>query len=165
MERNHPAIRRQSRMIRVLRRSPVQTFLLVPLATIAFEFALHGSAMAFQPLYLAVMLWGFLQYRLVGRYRVKLGGGGPGLSGAPPERLVQTGIYAWTRNPMYLGHIIYMVGVALTFHSLFGGALAIGRAVWFHMRVLGDERRLAAQFGEPYLDYKRRVKRWVPGLF
>jgi protein-S-isoprenylcysteine O-methyltransferase Ste14 len=37
--------------------------------------------------------------------------------------------------------------------------------VWFHFRVLGDERGLAARFGEPYVAYTQRVKRWLPGLF
>ena len=149
--------------MKFLRRSPVQTFVLVPLAVIVFEFAL--GTLRFEPLFLLVMLWGFAQYRLVGRYRVRLGGGGPGLSGAPPERLVETGIYAWTRNPMYLGHIIYMIGVALAFQSWFGALIAVARTVWFHCRVLGDERGLAARFGEPYLSYTRRVRRWLPLLF
>src|SRR5947207_15423107 len=96
-----------------------------------------------QPWFALLMAAGYLQYRLVGRYRVRLGGGGPGLSGAPAERLVDTGIYAWTRNPMYLGHIIYMIGVAVLFQSWFGSAIAIARAVWFHFRVLRDERGLA----------------------
>lgn len=117
------------------------------------------------PLFTLLVLWGYLQYRLCGRYRIALGGGGPGLSGAPPERLVQSGVYAWTRNPMYLGHIIYMLGVALTFQSWFAAAIAIARSVWFHLRVLKDERGLAHRFGEPYVSYTRRVKRWVPGLF
>jgi protein-S-isoprenylcysteine O-methyltransferase Ste14 len=111
------------------------------------------------------MLWGFAQYRFVGRYRVRLGGGGPGLSGAPPERLVDGGIYAWMRNPMYLGHIVYLIGVAVLFESWFGAAIAIGRAAWFHFRVLRDERGLAQRFGEPYVAYTQRVKRWLPGLF
>ena len=96
---------------------------------------------------------------------ISLGGGGPGLSGAPPERLVDTGVYAWTRNPMYLGHIIYMIGVALTFQSAFAAVIALARTVWFHFRVRRDERGLTARFGEPYIAYTRRVKRWLPGLF
>ena len=147
-------------MNRWLRKSPVQTFLLLPLATIAWELAAFGT-LGFQPIFLPLLAWGYLQYRLCGRYRIALGGGGPGLSGAPPERLVETGIYAWTRNPMYLGHIIYMVGVALTFQSLFAGAITLARTVWFHFRVLGDEKNLAARFGEPYLAYTRRVRRWL----
>lgn len=148
--------------MRFLRRSPVQTFILVPLATIVFEAATGTLRVA--PAFLLVMAWGFAQYRLCGRYRVRLGGGGPGFD-KPPERLVASGLYAWTRNPMYLGHIIYTVGVALTFQSWFATLIAVARAAWFHSRVLRDEERLAAQFGEPYVDYMKRVRRWVPGLF
>ena len=148
--------------MRLLRRSPVQTFVLVPLAVALFEAAFGTLQVA--PLFLLVMLWGFAQYRLCGRYRVRLGGGGPGFD-KPPERLVTTGLYAWTRNPMYLGHIIYMVGVALTFQSWFGAVIALARAAWFHWRVRRDERRLTEQFGQPYVDYMGRVKRWVPALF
>src|SRR5438477_6829110 len=149
--------------MRFLRKSPVQTFILVPLAVVLFEWALGGPHP--QGAGALLMVWGYAQYRLVGRYRVRLGGGGPGLSGAPPERLVDTGIYAWTRNPMYLGHIIYMIGVALTFQSWFAAAIALARTVWLHFRVLKDERVLTARLGEPYLDYMRRVNRWLPGLF
>jgi protein-S-isoprenylcysteine O-methyltransferase Ste14 len=149
--------------MRFLRKSPVQTFILVPLAVLLWELALGG--VRFQPAGVLLMLWGYAQYRFVGRYRVRLGGGGPGLSGAPPERLVTGGIYSWTRNPMYLGHIIYMVGVAVLLQSWFGAAIALARTIWFHFRVRRDERGLAERFGEPYVIYTRRVKRWVPGLF
>src|SRR5204862_1553684 len=148
--------------MRWLRKSPVQTFLLVPLAVIAFEWAF--GTLRVQPLFLLLMLWGYLQYRLCGRYRIRLGGGGPGLSGAPPKRLVETGIYAWSRNPMYLGHIIYMIGVALVFQSWFAAAIALARTVWFHFRVLRDERGLIERFGTSYVEYTERVKRWIPGL-
>jgi len=153
-----------TRAINWLRRSQVQTFLLLPLATIAWEYA-TARALHVQPLFALLMLWGYLQYRLCGGYRIRLGGDGPGLSGAPPERLVDTGVYAWMRNPMYLGHIIYMMGVALTFQSWFAGVIAVARTLWFHFRVLKDERGLVARFGEPYVAYTRRVKRWLPGLF
>src|SRR4051794_3691957 len=149
--------------MRFLRKSPTQTFLLVPLATIAWEWALGTLHM--QLLFLPLMIWGYLQYRLCGRYRIRLGGGGPGLSGAPPERLVDSGIYAWTRNPMYLGHIIYMIGVAAVFQSWFAAIVGLARTVWFHFRVLRDERGLTERFGAPYASYMNRVKRWIPGLF
>ena len=48
---------------------------------------------------------------------------------------------------------------------LIAAAIALVRTVWFHFRVLKDERGLTARFGEPYLDYMRRVNRWLPGLF
>ena len=148
--------------MRFLRKSPVQTFMLVPVAVFLWELAL--GRLRIVPAGLLLMLWGFAQYRLVGRYRVRLGGGGPGLSGAPPERLVESGIYAWTRNPMYLGHVIYMIGVAVFFSSWAGALIAAGRTVWFHQRVRRDERGLAERFGEPYLAYRQRVRRWIPFL-
>src|SRR4051812_37577889 len=149
--------------MRFFRKSPTQTFILVPLATIAWEWAL--GTLHVQLLFLPVMIWGYLQYRLCGRYRIALGGGGPGLSGAPPDRVVDTGIYAWMRNPMYLGHIIYMIGVVLVFHSWFAAVIAAARTVWFHFRVLNDERGLTERFGQSYVEYTRRVKRWLPGVF
>ena len=110
------------------------------------------------------MLWGYLQYRLCGLYRMRHGGGGPGFD-TPPEQLVTSGPYALTRNPMYLGHLIFLAGLSLTLRSLLSTALTLATALWFHARVLRDERRLVARFGEPYRDYATRVKRWIPGLF
>lgn len=110
------------------------------------------------------MLWGYLQYRLCGLYRVKRGGGGPGLE-TPPERLVTTGPYAYSRNPMYLGHIIFLTGLTLTLKSLLAALITVATALWFHFRVRGDEKKLAQLLGEPYLAYAKQVKRWLPGLF
>ena len=146
-----------------LGRTPVQTFILCPLAVIGFELARQGGAVAFVPFGLPVLAWGYLQYRLVGRYRLRLGGGGPGMAAAP-QRIVAQGPYRYTRNPMYLGHLIFMLGLALTFWSWFGLVLLVLRAAWFQHRVLGDEVRLAATFGADYEAYRARVKRWVPGV-
>ena len=110
------------------------------------------------------MVWGYLQYRLCGAYRAKRGGGGPGPD-RPPDRLVASGPYAYTRNPMYLGHIVYLSGLTLALRSCFGALITIAAAMWFHRRVLRDETNLAARLGPPYLQYMRSVKRWIPGLF
>ncbi len=75
-----------------------------------------------------------------------------------------TGIYAWTRNPMYLGHIIFLIGLSLTLMSILAGLVTGVTAIWFHLRVLGDEKQLVGLFGTPYMEYKSRVKRWIPGL-
>jgi protein-S-isoprenylcysteine O-methyltransferase Ste14 len=150
--------------MRFLRRTPVQTFVVIPLVTLAWELAVQRSilhpALWFAPL----MIWGYLQYRLCGRYRIARGGGGPGLE-TPPEKLVSTGLYAYTRNPMYLGHIIFLIGVTLTLRSWLALLITIGRALWFHKRVIGDEKKLVERLGQPYIDYLAKVKRWIPGLF
>jgi protein-S-isoprenylcysteine O-methyltransferase Ste14 len=65
---------------------------------------------------------------------------------------------------MYLAHIIFMLGLAVTLRSWVALIILIGRAIWFHRRVVADEARLTARFGAEYTDYARRVKRWVPGV-
>jgi hypothetical protein len=110
-----------------------------------------------------LLIWGYAQYRLVGRYRSRLGGGGPGLS-VPPERLVSTGPYRVTRNPMYLGHIIYFAGLALMFSGAAWLILA-GHLIWFDRRARADEKHLIELFDAPYREYMHRVKRWVPGIY
>jgi protein-S-isoprenylcysteine O-methyltransferase Ste14 len=150
--------------MRLLRRTPIRTFILYPIITFAWELSINRGDLNFNPLFLPLMLWGFLQYRLCGLYRMKRGGGGPGLE-SPPERLVSTGPYAYTRNPMYLGHVIYLTGLTLTLQSWFGAALTVAVAIWFHIRVLADEKKLTDRLGRPYMEYTRSVKRWMPGLF
>jgi protein-S-isoprenylcysteine O-methyltransferase Ste14 len=152
-----------SKLLSWLGRTPVQTFILCPLAVVGVELALDGAELTFVPWGLPLIACGYLQYRLVGRYRLRLGGGGPGMAAAP-QRIVAQGPYRYTRNPMYLGHLVFMLGLALTFWSCFGLVLFALRAAWFQHRVLGDEVRLAATFGADYEAYRARVKRWVPGV-
>jgi protein-S-isoprenylcysteine O-methyltransferase Ste14 len=109
------------------------------------------------------LAWGYLQYRQVGRYRSREGGGGPGMA-VPPERLVTEGAYRWVRNPMYLGHLIFLAGVALALGSWAGALVFAFHLFWFDRRVRQDEGRLEVLFGEAYRDYRARVKRWIPGL-
>jgi len=149
---------------RLLKRTPLRTFVVYPLITLGWELSLNRGSLRVEPVFLPLLLWGYLQYRLCGLYRIKRGGGGPGLE-TPPERLVTTGPYAYTRNPMYLGHIIFLCGLALSLQSLFAALIAVITALWFHSRVLGDERRLVKLLGQPYVEYTARVKRWIPGLF
>ena len=143
--------------------TPARTFFIYPLGVIAFELALSRGSLTVVAWGAPPMLWGYLQYRLTGAYRVRRGDGGPGID-VPPRRLVTDGPYRYTRNPMYLGHLIFMLGLALTLWSWSALALFLVHVVWFHRRVLDDERRLTARFGVEYADYMRRVKRWVPGV-
>ena len=153
-----------ARIFKFLRRTPLRTFILYPIVTIAFELAWHGGSLELKPAFLLLMLWGYLQYRLCGVYRRKRDGGGPGID-TPPERLVMGGPYAYSRNPMYLGHIIYLTGLALTLRSLLAAAITIVTVFWFHFRVLRDEARLVELWGEPYKRYLSVTKRWIPGWF
>lgn len=112
------------------------------------------------------MIVGYLLYKLSTRYRVKHCGGGAGEKWEKqPQRLITTGPYAFTRNPVYLGHLIFLIGLAVTLNSLIAAILAAVIAVTFHKRILKDEIRLAGVFGGQYFEYKSHVKRWIPGVF
>ena len=148
---------------RWLKSTSNRTFIVWPLALLAAEAMLQQGAPTIHWWGLPLLAWGYLQYRLVGNYRARIGGGGPGIS-IPPDRIVDSGPYRWVRNPMYLGHLIFFAGLALTLDSWIALAVFVFHAFWFDRRVREDEERLAGLFGDPYLDYCRRVKRWIPGI-
>ena len=148
---------------RWLKSASNRTFVVWPVLLLSVQAALDRGWPQLSLWGLPLMAWGYGQYKLVGRRRNALGGGGPGLSN-PPERLVTTGIYSFTRNPMYLGHMVFLAGLAVML-SWPAWLVLIGHAIWFDWRVRGDERHLAALFGADYLAYLGRVKRWIPGCY
>ena len=152
-----------ARARRWLKSTSNRTFVAWPLALFAAEALLHQGMPPLEAWAVALLAWGYLQYRWVGTYRSALGGGGPGVS-VPPERIVEAGPYRWVRNPMYLGHLVFLAGLAVLLRSWLGLALFLFHVFWFNGRVREDERRLEALFGEPYRAYCARVKRWIPGV-
>ncbi len=150
-------------MRRWLRSTSNRTFVFWPVALFAAEAALQQGVPQIHNGALPLLAWGYLQYRWIGSFRAREGGGGPGVAIAP-DRIVTAGPYRWVRNPMYLGHLVFLVGLALALGSWPGAAVFAFHLAWFHRRVRDDEKRLAELFGEPYRDYCRRVKRWIPGI-
>ena len=75
--------------------------------------------------------------------------------------LVTSGIYQLTRNPMYLGMVLMMAGVALWFGTL---PYYLATVLFFQVISLFcpfEEQRLISTFGEQYSGYRRTVRRWV----
>ncbi|MEM8923044.1 MAG: isoprenylcysteine carboxylmethyltransferase family protein [Actinomycetota bacterium] len=79
-----------------------------------------------------------------------------------PERFVTSGPFRYTRNPMYLGFLIALTGLALAVGvaSAFIGPLAFWAAANFWY-IPFEEGRLTETFGAEYTDYQRRVGRWI----
>jgi len=141
--------------------SPRRTFVVLPLAAAGYEVLRRRSPLRGGVGPVALMVAGYALYRGAGAYRNDRGGGGPGFA-AHPDRLVTTGPYAIVRNPMYLGHLVFLAGlVAFTRSPVALAGLAVQ---WqrFAERVATDERRLAARFGHEYGEYVERVPRWLP---
>lgn len=143
--------------------SPRRTFVVVPLAAGLFELLRRRSPFRGGALGFAVMATGYAIYRGSRTYRAARGGGGPGHLSEPIE-LVTTGPYAIVRNPMYLGHLIFLGGLVALTRSPVALAGVFLQATRFVDRVAADERRLADRFGHRYVEYLEAVPRWLPAI-
>lgn len=80
---------------------------------------------------------------------------------SPTGQIIETGIYARSRNPMYLGMAIVYLGLAILLHSM--PSLLLWPLALYLIRthvIAREESYLATKFGGPYLAYKARVGRW-----
>ena len=122
---------------------------------------LHGAGALGWPLmaagialYFACAFWGFA-----------LRGKGTPLPLDPPKKLVVEGPYGVVRNPMYWSVAFVMFGEAAVFHSRALAGLAIVFFVGVNVFVLAaEESLLRHKFGAEYVQYCRRVRRWLPRL-
>jgi len=79
----------------------------------------------------------------------------------PTQKLVTTGIYQYSRNPMYIGAVVLLIGEAIFYRSpLLAGYtclifLAFNLFIIFH-----EEPRLKRAFGDQYDEYRQQVRRW-----
>jgi protein-S-isoprenylcysteine O-methyltransferase Ste14 len=84
------------------------------------------------------------------------------LSIKPTRALVTTGIHGWTRNPIYLGMFLIYGGIGVAAQSLWILILALPLAITIRLGVVArEEAYLERRFGDAYLDYKARVRRWL----
>ena len=80
----------------------------------------------------------------------------------PSTRIVAQGVYRFTRNPMYLGFALCTLGLAILVDSGWMLlAVPIGLILIDRIVITREERYLERKFGEEYLSYKRRVRRWI----
>jgi protein-S-isoprenylcysteine O-methyltransferase Ste14/pimeloyl-ACP methyl ester carboxylesterase len=80
----------------------------------------------------------------------------------PPRRLVTTGPYRYSRNPMYVAVGLMLVGWAIAFRTPWLWVYAVGILVAFHVRVVRhEEPRLLRTFREEWTRYARHVPRWL----
>lgn len=80
----------------------------------------------------------------------------------PTTAIVSDGIYAYTRNPMYLGMALAYAGIAVLWDCWFTLALLLLALVIIHFGVIKrEERYLERKFGGEYVVLKKRTRRWV----
>jgi protein-S-isoprenylcysteine O-methyltransferase Ste14 len=79
----------------------------------------------------------------------------------PSLKLVRHGVYAWTRNPIYVGGMLLLVGIGVVVAGDWVVIFAMVSGLVLHFGVvLREERYLAGKFGEAYRQYMRDVPRY-----
>jgi protein-S-isoprenylcysteine O-methyltransferase Ste14 len=78
--------------------------------------------------------------------------------------LVTKGVYGWVRHPIYAGLLLAALGWSLWWASPAGGVTTLLAAVFFDRKAAREERWLEARF-PAYRDYRRQVKKFIPGIY
>lgn len=79
--------------------------------------------------------------------------------------LVTQGMYAHTRNPIYIGNVLFVLGICIQYGSLLGFAVILPLFLFTYLAItMAEEAYLRGKFGEEYEEYARTVRRFLPRL-
>ncbi len=119
----------------------------------------HGPLVKPAGLILVTIGTGFLMWCVRDFY---VAGKGTLAPWAPPSKLVRTGLYQRSRNPMYISVFLVLLGWGIAFSSTPLALYAAGIAVLFTIRVrVFEEPWLERIHGEEWVSYKTAVRRWL----
>lgn len=143
--------------------SPPVVWLACLFLMVAFHFLLPVSQMVFWPFSLAGVFVFFLGFFLSFSARKQFQKNNTPVR--PPEKpvfLMTSGFFSFSRNPIYLGLTISLLGIALFLGSL---TAFIFPVIFFLLMNFGfvpfEEKMLGGIFGKKYVEYKKKVRRWV----
>lgn len=78
------------------------------------------------------------------------------------EGLASKGVFGRVRNPMYLGTVLFYVGLVMITLSLASLVVLIIICIYYNMLANYEEMKLKEKFGDAFLEYKRSVRKWIP---
>ncbi len=82
--------------------------------------------------------------------------------GRPTTLLITSGLFSWSRNPLYLGAVAAFLGLGALLDSLWFFIFLIPTmAATYFILIAPEERYLEEKFGEPYRAYTKSVRRWI----
>ena len=81
-----------------------------------------------------------------------------------PTSVVSTGAFRYVRHPLYLGAILFYLGLTISTVPLFTLALLAVIFLFYNYIASYEERLLETRFGESYVSYKKGTGKWVPRL-
>ena len=80
----------------------------------------------------------------------------------PTTKIVQEGPYSFSRNPIYLSFALIYLGIALAFSSFWAVVFLVPIMVFIDRgQIVREEKYLEKKFGDEYVQYKSRVRRWI----
>ena len=72
------------------------------------------------------------------------------------------GMYRYSRNPMYLGLLLLIIAATIWFGTWFGIIISVFFILLINiLQIIPEEEALLQIFGEEYLEYKKKVRRWI----
>ena len=78
------------------------------------------------------------------------------------NRLIKTGIFAYTRNPIYLAFVLFNFSMFLVFENVMYLLSSLGLFIWINNYVIkSEEEYLKNKFGDEFVRYCGAVKRWL----
>ena len=78
------------------------------------------------------------------------------------KKLIKTGIFAYTRNPIYVAFVLFHFSMFLTFENVMYFLSSIALLIWIHNYVIkAEEKYLFREFSDEYQRYMIAVKRWI----
>jgi protein-S-isoprenylcysteine O-methyltransferase Ste14 len=82
------------------------------------------------------------------------------------QTLELSGLFRYVRHPSYSGLVLIFIAMGLSTHNWLGLAIiVIGPITALVYRIHVEEAALTAAFGQDYVDYSRRTKRLIPGIY
>lgn len=101
----------------------------------------------------AILVTGWVQF-----YRAKTNV----LAHKPSSNLIQSGLYRFSRNPIYVSGLMLQLGIGLLMNNLWIVLLVpVSKLVFDRYVIAREEAYLERAYGEVYLDYTRTVRRWL----
>ena len=84
-----------------------------------------------------------------------------GIDTEHPDKLITNGVFAFSRNPIYVAFALILLGQFLIFPNWIL-LVYLGAGIWlFHRQVLREEEYLKQHYGKEYLEYRNRVRRYL----
>ena len=131
-----------------------------------FSFFIFGystvisQVLTLPPLFVgSILLWGLSLYLISKSHKAVLE------QVHDPPQLVDSGVYAWIRHPMYLGTLLFCLAFIFISVSLISIVVWIAFFIFYDRMTTYEEKSLIGILGDAYIEYQRRVSKWLPGMW